>query len=323
MATQELSLAGRRVWVAGHRGMVGSALARALARENVQLLTASRGELDLRRQSDTEAWMRQHRPEIIFMAAARVGGILANDLYPAQFLYDNLQIQSNIVEAARMLGVEKTMLLGSSCIYPRMAPQPITEDSLLTGPLEETNQWYAIAKIAGVKLAQAYRRQYGMNLISVMPTNLYGPNDEYDLQNSHVAAAFLRRIHQAKVEGAAQVTIWGSGTPLREFLHVDDLAQACIFLMKTWSDPDPINIGSGQEVTVFDLARLIADIVGWSGEFVFDGSKPDGTPRKLLDVSRLTGLGWTASIPLREGLADAYGDFKARWEAGEFARAAA
>ena len=323
MATQELSLAGRRVWVAGHRGMVGSALARALARENVQLLTASRGELDLRRQSDTEAWMRQHRPEIIFMAAARVGGILANDLYPAQFLYDNLQIQSNIVEAARVLGVEKTMLLGSSCIYPRMAPQPITEDSLLTGPLEETNQWYAIAKIAGVKLAQAYRRQYGMNLISVMPTNLYGPNDEYDLQNSHVAAAFLRRIHQAKVEGAAQVTIWGSGTPLREFLHVDDLAQACIFLMKTWSDPDPINIGSGQEVTVFDLARLIADIVGWSGEFVFDGSKPDGTPRKLLDVSRLTGLGWTASIPLREGLADAYGDFKARWEAGEFARAAA
>jgi GDP-L-fucose synthase len=323
MSTQELLLTGRRVWVAGHRGMVGAALTRALTREDALLLTVSHDELDLRRQSDTEAWMQRHRPEFIFVAAARVGGILANDRYPAQFLYDNLLIQSNVVEAARLVGVEKTMLLGSSCIYPRLAPQPITEDSLLTGPLEKTNQWYAIAKIAGIKLAQAYRRQYGMNLVSVMPTNLYGQNDEYDLENSHVAAALLRRIHQARVEDASQVPIWGTGAPRREFLHVDDLARACIFLMKTWSDPDPINVGSGQEVTVFELARLIADIVGWTGEFVFDSSKPDGTPRKLLDVSRLTALGWTASIPLREGLADAYRDFKARWEAGEFTPKAA
>jgi GDP-L-fucose synthase len=323
MSTQELSLADRRVWVAGHRGMVGAALTRALARENASLLTVTHDELDLRRQSDTEAWMRRHRPEFIFMAAAKVGGILANDRYPAQFLYDNLQIQSNIVEAARLTGVEKTMLLGSSCIYPRLAAQPITEDSLLTGPLEETNQWYAIAKIAGIKLAQAYWRQYGMNLVSVMPTNLYGPNDEYDLDNCHVAAALVRRIHQARVEGSAQVPIWGTGTPRREFLHVDDLAQACIFLMKTWSNPDPINIGSGQEVTVFELAQLIADIVGWKGEFIFDGSKPDGTPRKLLDVSQLTALGWTASIPLHEGLTNAYRDFKRRWEAGEFTPAGA
>jgi GDP-L-fucose synthase len=215
------------------------------------------------------------------------------------------------------------MLLGSSCIYPRLAPQPITEDSLLTGPLEPTNEWYAIAKIAGIKMAQSYRRQYGMNVISVMPTNLYGPNDQYDPRNSHVAAALLRRLHQARVEGVRQVEIWGTGTPLREFLHVDDLAQACLFLMKTWSGADPINIGSGQEVSVLDLARLIADVVGWTGEFVFDRGKPDGTPRKLLDVSRLTALGWTASTPLHEGLADTYRDFKARWDAGEFAAGAA
>jgi GDP-L-fucose synthase len=318
MQTEQLSLAGRRVWVAGHRGMVGSAIARALAREDVRLLTATHQELDLRRQADTEAWMRQNRPEIIFLAAARVGGILANDTYPAQFLYDNLQMQTNVIEAARQLGVEKTMLLGSSCIYPRLAPQPITEDSLLTGPLEETNEGYAIAKIAGIKMAQTYRRQYGMNVISVMPTNLFGPNDQYDLQNSHVAAALLRRIHQARIEGAAEVTIWGSGSPLREFLHVDDLAKACIFLMKTWSGPEPLNVGSGDEVSVADLARLIAGVVGWTGRFVFDRSKPDGTPRKLLDIGRLTALGWTASIPLREGLTDAYRDFVARWDAGEF-----
>jgi GDP-L-fucose synthase len=318
MSTQQLSLAGRRVWVAGHRGMVGAALMRALAREDALLLTVTHQELDLRRQSETEAWMQRHRPEFVFVAAAHVGGILANDTYPAEFLHDNLMIQSNIVEAAHQVGVEKTMLLGSSCIYPRLAPQPITEDSLLTGPLEPTNEWYAIAKIAGIKLAQAYWRQYGMNMLTVMPTNLYGPNDQYDLQNSHVAAALLRRLHQARVEGASQVTIWGTGTPLREFLHVDDLAQACVFLMKTCSHPDPINIGSGEEVTIIELARLIADIVGWTGEFVFDRSKPDGTPRKLLDVSRLTALGWTPSISLREGLTHAYADFKTRWEAGEF-----
>jgi GDP-L-fucose synthase len=318
----EISLSGRRVWVAGHRGMVGSALVRALAREDVQLLTASSDALDLRRQADTEAWMRQHRPEIIFVAAARVGGILANQTYPAAFLYDNLQIQTNIVEAARLTGVAKTMLLGSSCIYPRLAPQPITEDSLLTGPLEQTNEWYAIAKIAGIKMAQAYRRQYGMDVVSVMPTNLYGPNDQYDLRDSHVAAALIRRLHQARVAGTRRVEIWGSGTPRREFLHVDDLARACVFLMKTWSGPEPINIGSGQEVTVLELARLIADVVGWTGEFVLDRTRPDGTPRKLLDVSRLTALGWTASIPLREGLIDAYRDFLARWDAGEFSATA-
>ncbi len=322
MPKDELSLAGRRVWVAGHRGMVGSALVRALAREDIQLLTATKEELDLRRQPDTEAWMEQNRPEIIFMAAARVGGILANETYPAQFLYDNLQIQTNIIEAARLTGVAKTMLLGSSCIYPKFAAQPITEDSLLTGPLEETNEWYAIAKIAGIKMAQAYRRQYDMNVVSVMPTNLYGPNDQYDTRNSHVAAALLRRLHQARIEGASQVEIWGTGTPRREFLHVDDLAEACVFLMKTWSGADPINIGSGHEVTVLELARLIAEIVGWTGEFVLDGGRPDGTPRKLLDVSRLTALGWTASIPLREGLADAYHDFRRRWDAGEFVSAA-
>jgi GDP-L-fucose synthase len=319
MENQTISLAGRRVWIAGHRGMVGSALMRAIVREDAVLLTAARDELDLRRQADTEAWVQRHRPEFVFVAAAHVGGILANNSYPAQFLYDNLLIQANIVEAARLAGVEKTMLLGSSCIYPRLADQPIHEDSLLTGPLEETNQWYAIAKIAGIKLAQSYWRQYGMSLVTVMPTNLYGPNDNYDLQSSHVAAALMRRIHQAREENAAEVTLWGTGTPLREFLHVDDLAHACIFLMKAWNHPDPLNIGSGHEVSVVELAHLIAEIVGWSGEFVLDREKPDGTPRKLLDVSRMTELGWTSSISLRNGLQDAYADFKARWAAGEFA----
>ena len=318
MPTQKLSLAGRRVWVAGHRGMVGAALMRALAGAGAELLTVTHNDLDLRRQADTEEWMRQQRPEFIFMAAARVGGILANDSYPGQFLYDNLLIQSNVIEAARLTGVEKTMLLGSSCIYPRLAPQPITEDSLLTGPLEDTNQWYAIAKIAGIKLAQAYSRQYGMNIVTTMPANLYGPNDNYDPRDSHVAAALLRRLHQAHLDRAASVTIWGSGTPRREFLHVNDLAQACIFLMKTWSGIDPINIGSGHEVTIMELAHMIAKVVGFTGSFALDGSKPDGTPRKLLDVSRLTALGWTAPTPLHEGLSDAYRDFQARWQAGEF-----
>jgi GDP-L-fucose synthase len=298
--------------------MVGSALVRRLAREGAEVLTVPHAQLDLRRQVETEAWIATHRPDAIFMAAAKVGGILANDSFPGQFLYDNLMIQSNIVEAARQNNVEKVMLLGSSCIYPRMAPQPIPESSLLTGPLEETNQWYAIAKIAGVKLAQAYRREYGLNLISVMPTNLYGPNDDYDLRNSHVAAALLRRIHQAKVENAERVVIWGSGAPLREFLHVDDLADACIFLMKNWEDSDPINIGSGQEVSIIELATMISEIVSWTGQFEFDSSKPDGTPRKLLDVTRLTAMGWTPSISLKDGLSNAYADFRTRWDAGEF-----
>ena len=305
MASRALSLDGRRVWVAGHRGMVGAALMRRMAGEGAVLLTVPHAQLDLRRQSETEDWIARNRPEFILIAAAKVGGILANDTYPAQFLYDNLMIQSNIVEAARRFGAEKVLLLGSSCIYPRLAPQPIPESSLLTGPLEETNQWYAIAKIAGVMLAQAYRREYDLNLISVMPTNLYGPADDYDLHDSHVAAALLRRIHQAKVEKADHVVIWGSGAPLREFLHVDDLADACLFLLKTWEDADPINIGSGQEVSITELATLVAEVVGWTGRSVFDTGKPDGTPRKLLDTTRLTAMGWAPSISLKAGLANA------------------
>jgi GDP-L-fucose synthase len=298
--------------------MVGAAMVRRLANEGAQLLTVPHAQLDLRRQAETEAWISRHQPEFIFIAAAKVGGILANDTYSGRFLYDNMMIQANIVEAARQHSVEKLMLFGSTCIYPRMAPQPMPESSLLTGPLEETNQWYAIAKIAGVKLAQAYQREYGMNLISVMPTNLYGPSDNYHLRDSHVAAALLRRIHQAKVNGAETVVLWGSGAPRREFLHVDDLADACVFLMRTWRDFDPINIGSGQEVTIVELATLIAEIVGWDGQFEFDSTKPDGTPRKLVDATKLTALGWRPSISLRAGLANAYADFRARWDAGEF-----
>jgi GDP-L-fucose synthase len=298
--------------------MVGAALMRRMAGEGAVLLTVPHAQLDLRRQSETEDWIARNRPEFILIAAAKVGGILANDTYPAQFLYDNLMIQSNIVEAARRFGAEKVLLLGSSCIYPRLAPQPIPESSLLTGPLEETNQWYAIAKIAGVMLAQAYRREYDLNLISVMPTNLYGPADDYDLHDSHVAAALLRRIHQAKVEKAHHVVIWGSGAPLREFLHVDDLADACLFLLKTWEDADPINIGSRQEVSITELATLVAEVVGWTGRSVFDTGKPDGTPRKLLDTTRLTAMGWAPSISLKAGLANAYADFRSRWDAGEF-----
>ncbi|MGB7092690.1 MAG: GDP-L-fucose synthase [Methylovirgula sp.] len=311
-----IDLAVRRVWVAGHRGMVGSALTRRLAREGADLMTVAQPALDLRRQADTEAWIAEHRPEFIFIAAARVGGILANSSFPGQFLYDNLMIQANIVEAARRVGVRKVMLLGSSCIYPRLAPQPMPESCLLSGPLEETNQWYAIAKIAGVKLAQAYRREYGMNLIAAMPTNLYGPNDDYDPQNSHVVPALLRRVHEAKVENAAHVVIWGTGTPRREFLHVDDLAEACVFLMKHWDGEEPINIGSGQEVTVLELAELVAEVVEWNGRFDFDASKPDGTPRKLVDASRLRAMGWKPSIGLREGLANTFADFEKRWKAG-------
>jgi GDP-L-fucose synthase len=311
-----LDLAGRRVWVAGHRGMVGAALLRRLAREGAEVLTVARAELDLRRQAETEAWIARNRPEFIFIAAAKVGGILANDSYPGAFLYDNLMIQTNIVEAARHAGARKVMLLGSSCIYPRLAPQPIAEDSLLTGPLEETNQWYAVAKIAGVKLAQAYRREYGMDVVSVMPTNLYGPGDNYHPRDSHVAAALLRRIHQAKLDGAEAVTIWGTGTPLREFMHVDDLADACVFLMRRWDSPDPINIGSGQEVSILELAKLVAEVVGWTGTFALDATKPDGTPRKRLDTRVLDATGWRPSIAMREGLTDAYADFQKRLAAG-------
>jgi GDP-L-fucose synthase len=322
LSESAIEIAGRRVWVAGEHGMVGSALTRRLKRERADLITIGRAALDLRRQAETEAWIGENRPEFIFVAAARVGGIFANSNYPAQFLYDNLMIQANVVEAAKRASVQKVMLLGSSCIYPRMAPQPIPEEALLSGPLEETNQWYAVAKIAGVKLAQAYRREYGMNLIAVMPTNLYGPNDNYSPQNGHVVPALLRRFHESKIAGLDRVVIWGTGTPRREFLHVDDLADACVFLMKNWESEQLINIGGGQEVTIAALAHLVAEIVGWKGQLIFDAEKPDGSPRKLLDTSRLKALGWEPSIRLREGLADAYSDFRGRWDAGEFAPAA-
>jgi GDP-L-fucose synthase len=304
-------LSGKRVLVAGHRGMVGSALVRRLAAEKCTVLTIPRAEIDLRRQADVERWLAAERPQAVFVAAAKVGGIAANDSFPADFLYDNLMIEANLIQGAHTVGVEKLLFLGSSCIYPRLAPQPLAEDALLTGPLEPTNEWYAIAKIAGLKLCQAYRRQHGADFISAMPTNLYGPGDNYDLQGSHVLPALLRKVHTAKSEGAGSITLWGTGTPLREFLHVDDLADACVFLMKTYSGDSPINVGSGQEVSIRALADLIAEVLGWSGALTFDTTKPDGTPRKLLDTGRLHDLGWDARITLRDGIAEAYAWFVA------------
>jgi GDP-L-fucose synthase len=300
------TLAGKRVFVAGHRGMVGSALCRRLAREEVQLLTATRSELDLRRQEPTEAWFQRARPEIVFLAAATVGGILANDRRPAEFLYDNLAIELNVVEAARQSGAERLVMLGSSCIYPRLASQPMAEDALLTGPLEPTNQWYAVAKIAGIKLGQAYRRQHGMSVISAMPTNLYGPGDNFDLESSHVVPALIRKVHEAKLQGAPAVEIWGTGKPRREFLHVDDCADAVVHLAQHYDGEEHLNVGTGEDLSIGELARLIAKVVGYEGDFRFDTSKPDGTPRKLLDVSRLQALGWRPSIPLEQGLAQTY-----------------
>jgi GDP-L-fucose synthase len=300
------ALTGKRVWVAGHRGMVGGAIVRRLATEGCTILTATRRELDLTRQADVEAWMRAHKPEAIFLAAAVVGGIVANDTRPAEFLTENLQIQTNIIAGAHEIGAEKLLFLGSSCIYPRLAPQPMNEDVLLTGPLEPTNQWYAIAKIAGLKQCQAYRRAYGRDFISVMPTNLYGPGDNFDLTSSHVLPALMAKAHEAKLTGKASLTLWGTGTPRREFLHVDDLADACVFLMKTYSDENLVNIGVGEDVTIRELAEIIADVVGFKGSFAFDTSKPDGTPRKLLDVGRLNRLGWKAKTGLREGIAATY-----------------
>ena len=304
-------LAGKRVWVAGHRGMVGQAITRRLEREDCEVLTAGREELDLKRQAAVEAWMARVRPQAIFLAAAKVGGILANDTYPADFLYDNLMIQANIVEAAYRCGVQKVMLLGSSCIYPKLAPQPITEDALLTGPLEPTNAWYAVAKIAGIKLGQAYRRQHGFDVISAMPTNLYGPGDNFDLNSSHVLPALIRKAHEAKLAGAAAFTIWGSGSPRREFLYSQDCADACVHLMKVYSGHEHVNVGSGEDIAIYDLARLVAEVVGFEGEIVRDTSKPDGTPRKLMSVDKLAALGWRARTPLREGCAQAYAWFKA------------
>ena len=299
-------LAGKRVFVAGHRGMVGGAIARRLASEKCELLTASHSELDLTRQVDVEAWMSKTKPQAVFLAAAVVGGIHANDTRPAEFLTDNLLIQSNVIATAHKIGVEKLMFLGSSCIYPRLAPQPMSEDALLTGLLEPTNQWYAIAKIVGIKQCQAYRRQYGRDFISGMPTNLYGIGDNFDLQSSHVLPALMVKAHRAKLAGEATVTLWGSGTPLREFLYVDDLADACVFLMKTYSGEEHVNIGSGTEVTIRELAETISAVVGFKGSFIYDSSKPDGTPRKLMSSAKLNALGWRATTDLRDGIAKAY-----------------
>ena len=306
MAELEYPLKGKRVWVAGHRGMVGAALLRRLAREDCEILTASRSEVDLTRQSEVENWVQDRRPEAVFMAAAKVGGILANDRNPVDFLYENLMIAANITHASFNANVEKMLFLGSSCIYPKHASQPMQENALLTGPLEPTNEWYAIAKIAGIKLAQAYRRQNGANFISAMPTNLYGPGDNFDLQTSHVVPALMRKAHQAKLAGAGSFEIWGTGSARREFLHVDDCAEALVLLMQRYNGYDHINVGSGTDTTIADLAQLVANVVGFTGHITKDETKPDGTPRKLLDISRLTTLGWTPRLSLRDGLSDTY-----------------
>ena len=300
------NLKNKRVWVAGHRGLVGSALLRRLKREDCILLTADRTLVDLTRQGQVEDWMAQARPQAIFLAAAKVGGIVANESDPVAFLYDNLAIASNVIHAAAASGVEKLLFLGSSCIYPKLAQQPITEEALLTGPLEPTNQWYAIAKIAGLKLCQAYRRQQGCDFISAMPTNLYGPGDNFDLTTSHVIPALMRKAHEAKTSGAAEMIVWGSGKPMREFLHVDDAADALMHLMAHYSGDSHVNVGSGIDISILELAHLIARVVGFKGRVVMDISKPDGTPRKLLNIDRLTSLGWRPKIELQDGLAETY-----------------
>jgi GDP-L-fucose synthase len=301
-----------RIYVAGHRGLVGSAIVRRLQAEGAgNLLLRTHAELDLTRQADVEQFFAEEKPEYVFLAAAKVGGIHANDTCPADFIHYNLAIQGNVIHNAWKHGAKKLLFLGSSCIYPRDCPQPIREEYLLTGPLETTNEAYAIAKIAGLKMCQAYRRQYGFDAICAMPTNLYGPGDNYDAQNSHVVAALIRRLHEARLSGAREVAIWGTGTPLREFLHVDDLADALVFLMRKYDQSVPINIGSGQEVSIRELAALVADTVGFDGALVFDPTKPDGTPRKRLDPSRLDSLGWSSRIGLKAGLADSY-----RWFEG-------
>ncbi|WP_274388100.1 GDP-L-fucose synthase family protein [Salsipaludibacter albus] len=302
MTDVDFDLAGRRVWVAGHTGLVGRALLRRLADEPVELVTARSAEVDLTRQDETEEFVARTRPDVCIMAAARVGGVHANRSAQATFLYDNLVMAANTVEACRRNDVAKTVLLGSTCIYPREAPQPMPESSLLTGPLEETNEGYAIAKIAALELAKMYRRQHGMDAIALMPTNLYGPGDDFDPQTSHVLPALLRKVHEAHESGAETVELWGTGTPRREFLHVDDLADAVVFALRHVSREQHVNVGVGRDIAIADLARLIADVVGWDGDFTFDPDMPDGTPRKLVDVSVLSGLGWTASIGLEEGI---------------------
>jgi GDP-L-fucose synthase len=306
MTSVPFALDGLRVWVAGHAGMVGAALCRRLAAEKCEILTARRAEVDLRRQAATEAWVAAQKPDAVFVAAAKVGGIYANDTRPAEFLYDNLAIETNVIEASRAAGVKKLMFLGSSCIYPRLAPQPMREEALLTGPLEPTNQWYAIAKIAGIELCRAYRRQYGCDFISAMPTNLYGPEDNFDLDSSHVVPALIAKAHQAKADGAPSITVWGSGKPRRELLYVDDLADALVHLMKTYSDEPHVNVGTGEDMTIDTLARTVCEVVGFKGALRYDSGRPDGAPRKLLDVGRLNALGWRAKTPLRDGLARTY-----------------
>ena len=309
------NFAGKLVWVAGQHGMVGSAITRCLQRDGCALLSdPGREVLDFRRQAQVEDWLSLHRPNVIVLSAGRVGGVHANSSFPVDFLYDNLALETNIIHAAFRAGTEKLLFLGSSCIYPREAPQPMSEDALLTGPLEPTNQWYAIAKIAGIKLCQAYRRQYGCDFISAMPTNLYGPGDNFHPENSHVPAALLRRFHEAKVTGAKEVVVWGTGTPRREFLYVDDLADACLHLLRYYSDEMHVNIGAGYELTIAEFAGHIKQCVGFEGEIVFDRTRPDGAPRKLVDSSRIHALGWSATTPIDQGLKAYYDWFLANQE---------
>ncbi len=305
-AERNIVIDGKRVWVAGHNGMVGSAIMRRLATEDCERISVDRKQCDLTDPAQVNEWMRDHRPEVVVVAAAKVGGILANDSLPVDFLYDNLAIQNNIIRTSFEVGVEKLLFLGSSCIYPRMAPQPITEDALLTGPLEPTNEWYAIAKIAGIKLCQAYMKQYGARFVSAMPTNLYGPGDNFDLNSSHVIPALMRKAHRAKANGEEGIEIWGTGKPLREFLHVDDLADAAVFVLRTYEDYEHINIGSGEDLPIADVARLVMDVVGLKGDLRHDLTKPDGTPRKLMSAAKLRARGWHPRVPLREGLASTY-----------------
>lgn len=300
------ALSGKRVYVAGHNGMVGRAVVRALEKEACTILTAERRDADLIRQSEVENWMQAQKPDAVIVCAARVGGILANDSYPADFIYDNLMIEANIIRAAHDIGVEKLLFLGSSCIYPKMAAQPMREEALLTGALEPTNEWYAIAKIAGIKLCQAYRKQYGADFISAMPTNLYGPYDNFDLQSSHVIPALMRKCHEAKKAGAETMDVWGSGKVMREFLHVDDCAAGIVFLLKNYSEMEHANLGTGEDVTIIELAETIKKVVGFDGGLTFDASKPDGTPRKLLDVSKINQLGWRHRHNLEAGLQSTY-----------------
>ena len=302
-------LKGKKVWVAGHRGMVGSAIVRRLASEGCEILTANRSELDLKDQAAVRTWVGRQMPDAVFVAAAKVGGILANNTYPADFLYDNLIIEANVIEASFRVGVEKLCFLGSSCIYPKFAAQPIVESALLTGELEPTNEWYAIAKIAGIKLCQAYRKQHGADFISAMPTNLYGPGDNFDLNSSHVMPALIRKAHEAKLRGDKNITVWGTGKPLREFLHVDDCADACVHLMKVYSDFEHVNVGSGEDLSILDLTKLVCNVVGFDGEIVHDLTKPDGTPRKLMSAEKIRAFGWKPTIHLEDGIASAYAAF--------------